>query len=563
MTFRARILLALLLVAIVPLAVLGVAIRERVSEALESQFEQRVQALVAVIRQDVDRQSSVVAARLSAIADGMRADNRLRQGLLQPGTDRPYVLDYAERVMRQSGLAMLQMQEETGRIVSSGHFRNEYDLPDAALPALLRRVPGGRAIARVRTAEQPFLALVRLDSVRLGSRALTLVGGGRVNPASLAALGASDDMSVSVALPGDPLGAMPADSALISELTLPFVETRIGEDAEVGVARIVVAHSLAPLDALRRSLDVWFVVAIGLSALVAALFAVDLSSRISRPLASLARQTAEVELDRLDVSFAGARHDEIGTLARVLDGMTQRLRASVRTLKDVERQAAMGDLARQVNHDVRNGLIPIRNVFRHLSEVARDDPARLPDVYRERQRTVETAVEYLEKLAASYAGLTPGLTLVPCEVNMLVERVVRGISPPPRTTVQLALDPADPMVRADALALRRVLENLVSNALDSLLPDGGQVLVATKSTPGESGHPAVQLSVADTGKGMTADELDRAFGDFYTTKSRGTGLGLSIVRRLVRDLGGTLRVVTEPGSGTQFIVELPRAEETV
>ncbi|MDH3457560.1 MAG: hypothetical protein OER90_12050, partial [Gemmatimonadota bacterium] len=156
MTFRGRILLALLLVAIVPLAVLGIAIRERVSKALENQFEQRVQALVEVIRQDVDRQSRTVAARLSAIGDGMRADNRLRQGLLQPGTDRPYVLDYAERLMRQSGLAMLQVQDETGRIVSSGHFRNEYDLLDAALPTLLAQVPGGRAIARVRTAEQPF-----------------------------------------------------------------------------------------------------------------------------------------------------------------------------------------------------------------------------------------------------------------------------------------------------------------------------------------------------------------------------------------------------------------------
>jgi signal transduction histidine kinase len=552
----------LLVVAIVPLAVLGLAIRERVSAALGSQFEQRVRALVAVIRQDVDRQSRTVAARLSAIGDGMRADNRLRQGLLQPGTDRPYVLDYAGRLMRQSGLAMLQVQDEGGRIVSSGHFRNEYGLSDAALPALLTQVPGGSAIARVRTAEQPFLALVRLDSVQIGAQRLTLAGGLRVDPASLAALETSDDVSVSLILPRDSTTAAVSDSALISELTLPFIETRIGQEADVGVAHIMVVHSSAPLDALRRSLDVWFVTAIGLSALVAALFAVHLSSRISRPLAQLAKRTAEVELDRLDVSFAGTRHDEIGALARVLDGMTQRLRASVRTLREVERQAALGDLARQVNHDIKNGLIPIRNVFRHLSEVARDDPARLPDVYRERQRTVETAVEYLEKLAATYAGLSPRLDLVSCDVNALISGVVRGISPLPGAAVQLELDAANPRARADGLALRRIVDNLVSNALDSLPPEGGQVVVTTKIQPSEGGRPMLQLSVVDTGKGMSADELDRAFGDFFTTKSRGTGLGLSIVRRLVRDLGGTLRVATEPGSGTQFVVELPQAEET-
>ena len=64
-------------------------------------------------------------------------------------------------------------------------------------------------------------------------------------------------------------------------------------------------------------------------------------------------------------------------------------------------------------------------------------------------------------------------------------------------------------------------------------------------------------TVADTGKGMTKDQLEKAFGGFYTTKPGGTGLGLSIVRRLVLDAGGSLRVETKPGAGSKFIVELP------
>ncbi|HEV8177198.1 MAG TPA: ATP-binding protein, partial [Gemmatimonadales bacterium] len=67
----------------------------------------------------------------------------------------------------------------------------------------------------------------------------------------------------------------------------------------------------------------------------------------------------------------------------------------------------------------------------------------------------------------------------------------------------------------------------------------------------------VRISVTDTGPGMTRKELDHAFDDFYTTKPEGTGLGLSIVRRLILDLNGSLRVETEPGSGTRFVVELP------
>jgi signal transduction histidine kinase len=73
----------------------------------------------------------------------------------------------------------------------------------------------------------------------------------------------------------------------------------------------------------------------------------------------------------------------------------------------------------------------------------------------------------------------------------------------------------------------------------------------------EHGKNIVRISVSDTGRGMTKSELDKAFDDFHTTKPGGTGLGLSIVRRLVLDSNGSLKVETEPGKGSSFIVEIP------
>ena len=78
--------------------------------------------------------------------------------------------------------------------------------------------------------------------------------------------------------------------------------------------------------------------------------------------------------------------------------------------------------------------------------------------------------------------------------------------------------------------------------------------MAVSTAPAGAG---VRLTVQDSGPGMSPDELERAFRDFYTTKPDGTGLGLSVVRRLVADLGGALRVETEPGRGSRFIVEIP------
>jgi Signal transduction histidine kinase len=94
----------------------------------------------------------------------------------------------------------------------------------------------------------------------------------------------------------------------------------------------------------------------------------------------------------------------------------------------------------------------------------------------------------------------------------------------------------------DPIALRRILENLIANAVDSLESKPGRITVSTQVVDRDGGLPAVQVTVADTGRGVSADEAGRIFNDFYTTKQGGTGLGLSIVRRLVMDLHGTLGV---------------------
>jgi signal transduction histidine kinase len=277
-----------------------------------------------------------------------------------------------------------------------------------------------------------------------------------------------------------------------------------------------------------------------------------------------------VLLDRPGNEFATARHDEIGTLSRMLDAMVTRLRASATALRDAERRATVGDMARQVNHDIRNGLLPIRNVVRHLADVAQAEPAALAGVFAERQDTLAGGISYLESLAGSYARLTPATERQPCDVNAVVRDVVRDAAGNSNALVQLDLDDAAPRVLADPVALRRVLENLAVNAVQSLDDGPGDVVARTRAIgerdergvrreQGQLGEHSVVITIADTGHGIAADALDRIFDDFYTTKAAGTGLGLSIVRRLVGDMGGRIRVESEPGRGTSFHIELPAA----
>jgi len=114
-----------------------------------------------------------------------------------------------------------------------------------------------------------------------------------------------------------------------------------------------------------------------------------------------------------------------------------------------------------------------------------------------------------------------------------------------------------PPVHGDPVAFRRILENLLANAIDSLQSKPGRITVSTQVTA-RAGEPStVRVTVADTGRGMSVDEARRIFEDFYTTKEGGTGLGLSIVRRLLMDLNGTIDVDTAPGKGTRFAIEIP------
>jgi signal transduction histidine kinase len=230
-------------------------------------------------------------------------------------------------------------------------------------------------------------------------------------------------------------------------------------------------------------------------------------------------------------------------------------------VREAERRATVGELARQINHDVKNGLIPLRNVMRHLAQVERDQPAALAGVFAERRHTVDSSLAYLETLATTYQRLSPPLSRGECDLNALVADVVRAAQGHERATVETDLVTL-PRVVGDPIAFRRILENLIANAVDSLPPAAGRVVVSTRVVERDGDLPAIQVRVADTGRGMAADEAARIFEDFYTTKEGGTGLGLSIVRRLVTDLHGTIAVESEPRRGTRITIEFPAGGPT-
>jgi signal transduction histidine kinase len=564
MMLRTRMLLAFGIVVLIPLALLAFGLRHEMTRRLTEEYRARVASVGAVIQEDLQRQSSDVGVRLASLKTAVLNDNRFRAAAVGGvESERTYLIDYAESAMNLTGLGMLQIEDEDGRTVSSGQFRNEHGRVETglteALAAVLKRGPKSIALMKTRSPAGEFLSLVRSETVPLGGRTFTLIGGDAVDETLLASLARDPSIVVSVTYPGGGTSSArrsaSADDVEKQEFEIPLIEVGTEPPFEVVSAHLQVTQSRAPLHELQRSVDSWFLWTAVIAGIAALILSVWLSSRISKPLADLAAKTAVLDLDRLDVRFGGG-NDEVGSLSRLLGDLASRLRKSTARIRDAERRATIGDLARQVNHDIKNGLIPLRNVIRHLEQVERDEPESLNSVFSDRRPTVDASIAYLETLATSYQRLSPSPTRRDCNVNALISEVVRAEQGRDRAEFSVQLQPNLPTVSGDPIALRRILENLTVNAVESLESKPGRVSVSSESVE-RDGERRVRITVADTGRGMTREEQGRIFTDFYTTKEHGTGLGLSIVRRLVMDLGGAVTVESEPGKGTRILVEIP------
>jgi signal transduction histidine kinase len=543
-SFRSRLLLTFLFATIFPLVVLALGVRRQLASRLTAQYEQRVHGLEQIVEQDIAREGATIAARLASLARSLRTDDRFRSVAAGDGGDREYVLDWAGQAMRTSGLSMLQVQDANGRIVSSGHFRNEFDRLDAEMVRALTSTKG-TALVRTRAPEGSFLALARVDSVFFANRRFDLVGGVTVDSTFLRRFAREDGMQITLVVPDSVIPSVGPKGGGRG-MTIPYAGSPTP-------ARLEIAYTIPELAVLQADVNRWFITAMLVVVSAAVALTVWLATRLSQPLATLTHAASTIDLEGPELQVAAQRDDEIGMLARRMGGLSTRLRASAARLRQAERRATVGDMARQVNHDIKNGLIPIRNVLRHLVQVQEQQPQELATVFAERRSTLESSVGYLDTLARNYARLTPSVEQHAVDVNGIVTEVSDSTASPGTINVRTRLTENLPRALGDRIIVRRILDNLVRNAIESIDARGGDVTLTTSRTQ----NGGVRIVVADTGRGMSESELARAFDDFYTTKTEGTGLGLSVVRRLTADLNGSLRVESEPGRGTTFTIELP------
>ena len=541
MSFRVRLVLALLFAAVVPLVVFALGVRRNVAMQFGAGERMADSAAVAGLRQRLTRKHEEHERMLESVARVLVTAPQTASALAGADSAKAWLIDFAGRAIPGSGLDALQLQDSDGTVLSTAPFRNLYG-QRVALP---HPADSAAWLIRLRGAGGPVTVLGAVRRFHAGGRELTLTGGRLLDSASVGRLGAEAGMTIAVL----PAGATGGNPAPILRSPLLELDAALPRTDSVTFA---VTRAADPFAAFRAGISRGLATALALAGVVAGILAVMLGSGVSRPLRKLAEKAEAVDPTHLEESFASGRADEVGRLSNSLDAMLARLRRRTAELGAAEQNAAAGELARQVNHDVKNGLAPIRNVLRHLSETAdTGDGTAFRAVFLERRATLEASVQHLEDLARTYARKAPAAVAGQLDAGSLLHDLARELADPRVTVIEPGANL--PLLITDPVALRRILQNLATNAIESLPPGSGSVsLSAHGREPG-----MVTFVVTDTGRGMNKGELDRAFRDFHTTKPGGTGLGLSSVRRLVLELGGTLRASSSPGAGSTFEVALP------
>ncbi len=305
--------------------------------------------------------------------------------------------------------------------------------------------------------------------------------------------------------------------------------------------------------------------------LVALLFVVagavlgySLAERMADPVRRLARATRRISRGDLEVTVLVRSADEFRNLADEFNAMAVELRRQRQQLERTHRLEAWSEVARQVAHDIKNPLTPIQLNAEHLRRVHGDQGGPMGAVVDTCVETILAQVRLLRAIASEFSNFasTPAVRLESVSVAELVEALVAPYREALAGAVAFVTRvPAGlPMVHVDRALTARALGNLVENALQAT-QHRGTITLEARAEPGADGREGVTLVLADSGPGMDAAALDRAFEPYFSTKAGGTGLGLPIARRNIEASGGTVRMVSAAGTGTQMLVWWPGAAE--
>lgn len=293
--------------------------------------------------------------------------------------------------------------------------------------------------------------------------------------------------------------------------------------------------------------------------LLAVIIAMVISSQITRPLELIRDKIRRVDISSHNDLIEYTSNDEVGQLIGEYNRMVQELDKSATELAKNQRENAWREMARQVAHEVKNPLTPIKLSLQYLVKAKKEGAPEWDEMFARFAQSLDEQVNTLSRIASEFSAFAklPMAKLNNLNLLQILNDVMTVFSGYNESNINIVFDnkmDIVPTVRADRDQLIRVFNNLVLNAIQSIEKGKkGEVRVVLSSQDGQS----VMVEVIDNGSGIEPDVLPKLFSPNFTTKSSGTGLGLAISREIVETFGGKINVKCNADKGATFFVVFP------
>lgn len=602
MTFRKKLLAVFALTVFLSVAGVALLVQLVTRNAFEKAENDRTAALVAQFQHEFTRRGEDVARKVESIA-ATDPVNRMAAALNGTAADSAEYFDLARTMAESHQLDFLELLDWRGTIVSSAQWPAKFGYPDTAFESLSAPNQQAPFLKLEELQDSTALGMFAVRAIHVGEHAVYIVGGRRLDKNFLLALDLpSDTRALLYQNRGDkfsgdlllnpssngPDGVHPAEKlaplvdavrrynqeigGIVSwssdqaddELFHAIPLRGVGKDQPL-LGILLIGNSRRSYVELKRHIRDAALLAGGGGIVLAILLSSWTSARVTRPIEQLAHAAQDVADGNWNASVAVDGNDEVAQLAESFNRMTTELLAQKERLVQTERVAAWRELARRLAHELKNPLFPLQLTVENLMRARMQSPEQFEEMFAESAQTLLAEIATLKGIIGRFSEFSkmPQPQLQSVQVNDTVRGVAKlfqaQLQAPGRAAIacNLELDNHLEPIAADPELLHRAVSNLVLNAMDAM-PNGGSLTLRTRRDDGK-----VVIEVSDTGSGLTREECERIFTPYYTSKQHGTGLGLAIVQSVVSDHGGRISVVSEPGKGTTFVIELPVNREAL
>ncbi|GAB4131948.1 MAG: HAMP domain-containing sensor histidine kinase [Bacteroidia bacterium] len=293
---------------------------------------------------------------------------------------------------------------------------------------------------------------------------------------------------------------------------------------------------------------------------LAVLAAIFISNYLTYPLRLIQEKMRAVKLGKKNDPIEWKNKDEIGSLVDEYNRMISELAQSAELLAQSERESAWREMAKQVAHEIKNPLTPIRLSLQLLERAYKD---KAPDLDQKVERLTKTMIEQIDTLSSIATAFSdfakmPKAQNEKMDLKVLLQNVLELFRETSESiSFEFTCSLPEALIYADKEQLIRVFNNLIRNAIQAIPEDrAGRVEICLSVQ-----KPFFVVTVKDNGSGISEDVIDKIFVPNFTTKTAGMGLGLAMVKNIVETAGGRIWFETTKGAGTTFFVALPCHEE--